>query len=154
MPSTRLTFLSAISLMLTIATGGLWLRSTIAPQVDFFNVISANKSYGLGTEHGGIIGYLQLEKPTYRSNVASDIQLVGAGFRYLRITSDGMRRYNLALPFWLLTMVWAIIPCVWMSRRMKAHKRKHNRLCQRCGYDLRASSDCCPECGTAIQDAQ
>jgi hypothetical protein len=150
MRSRLLTLVAATGLLMAIATAALWLRSAVAPQVDFFIVISPSRNYGLGTEHGAIIGFLQLEQPQYRSNVASDIQVVRAGFRYLRMTSDGMRRYNLVVPFWFLTVVWLVPPLLWVVRRNRIGRRRRNRLCVICGYDLRASSDRCPECGTAI----
>ena len=154
MRSRLLTLVAAIGLLMAIATAALWLRSTVAPQVDFFVVISPSKSYGLGTEHGAIIGFLQLEQPQYRSNVSSDIQVVRAGFRYLRMTSDGMRRYNLVLPFWFLTLVWWVPSLLWVSRRNKIRQRRRNHLCLTCGYDLRASFDRCPECGTGIAKSE
>ncbi|HWE94265.1 MAG TPA: hypothetical protein VG269_09900 [Tepidisphaeraceae bacterium] len=151
MPSLRLTILSATSLLLAIGTAALWLRCAVAPQFDFFTTVSPDTSYGLGTERRGIIGFLQLQRPGYRSGVPDDIQVVGVGFRYLRMTSDGMRRYNLVLPFWMLMIFWTAVPCLWLSRRLKARARKRNRLCATCGYDLRASSLRCPECGSEIE---
>jgi hypothetical protein len=56
------------------------------------------------------------------------------------------------VPFFSL-FVWAaflpgyrfLVP--WLQMRNGFHKRG---LCRVCGYDLRASKDRCPECGTAI----
>jgi hypothetical protein len=48
----------------------------------------------------------------------------------------------LSLPMFVYTMVVAF---AWLRRR---HRRR-NGLCPICGYDLRASSDRCPECGAA-----
>jgi hypothetical protein len=156
-PSRRFTILSATSLLLAIGTAALWHRCAAGPPFDFFTTITPDTSYGLGTERRGIIGFLQLQRPSYRSGVPEDIQVVGTGFRYLRMTSDGMRRYNLVLPFWMLTIFWTAVPCLWLLRRLKARARrlkdrarKRNRLCVTCGYDLRASSLRCPECGAEI----
>jgi hypothetical protein len=154
MRSRLLTLVAAIGLLMAIAAAALWLRSAVAPQVDFFVVISPSRSYGLGTERGAIIGFLQLEQPQYRSNVSSDIQLVGAGFRYLRMTSDGMRRYNLVVPFWFLTAVWLVPSLLWVARRNKIRRRRRNNLCVTCGYDLRASSGRCPECGAGLAKSE
>ena len=140
--------LTALSLLAFAAAAVLWVRSETGPQVDFFVVITPGRSYGLGTEVGAVIGFLQQERPAYRDNDPDDVQWVGAGFRYLRITSDGMRRRNLVLPFWLLMCVSAVLPVGWWLRRLKARRWKRAGRCLTCGYDLRASKDRCPECGT------
>jgi hypothetical protein len=48
-------------------------------------------------------------------------------------------------------VVTAILPIVWFVRyraRRRDVSRWLSRQCTKCGYDLRSSSDRCPECGT------
>src|SRR4051794_3283122 len=141
--------LAGLSLLLILAAAVLWVRTARGPQIDFFVVIRPGRSYGLGTETGRLIGFLQQERPAYRDNDPDDVQWVGAGFRYLRITSDGMRRWNLVLPLWTLICALAVPPGWWGWRRLKVRRRRRAGLCLACGYDLRASPGRCPECGTA-----
>src|SRR4051794_2919043 len=130
--------LAGLSLLLILAAAVLWVRTARGPQIDFFVVITPGRSYGLGTEVGAVIGFLQQERPAYRDGDPDDVQWVGAGFRYLRITSDGMRRWNLALPFWLLMCVSAVLPAAWWFRRRRVCRPRRAGLCLACGYDLRA----------------
>jgi hypothetical protein len=63
---------------------------------------------------------------------------------------SGGTLFNLFVPYWafspfiLAAIIWPF--CGPLRRRYRA---KHH-LCLTCGYDLRASSDRCPECGSAI----
>jgi hypothetical protein len=55
-------------------------------------------------------------------------------------------------PHWALTAGAAALPTAWLVaqvRRLAVRRRRSLRgLCPACGYDLRASPDRCPECGT------
>lgn len=56
-------------------------------------------------------------------------------------------------PHWFMTLILAIpIPVLaWRwTRRRTARLRQAGGLCVVCGYDLRASPDQCPECGTRV----
>lgn len=59
--------------------------------------------------------------------------------------------WSLVVPWWVLFLVTGILPAAWTRRRWRdsrmASRRRQNR-CVICGYDLRASRDRCPECGT------
>ena len=56
------------------------------------------------------------------------------------------------LPYWLLTIPTALLPGfrvgLWFWGRWKTKRRSKLGLCLQCGYDLRASPERCPECGT------
>jgi len=59
----------------------------------------------------------------------------------------------LILPHWALLLLGAIPIGMlqWIDYlRRRGQRRARAGLCVRCGYDLRATPQCCPECGTAV----
>jgi hypothetical protein len=72
------------------------------------------------------------------------------GFRWNYETmSDGAMWWSVELPIPLLVVFMSIVPIVGWRRRRR-HHRFASGFCINCGYDLRASTDRCPECGVAI----
>jgi hypothetical protein len=60
------------------------------------------------------------------------------------------RHYELRAPFWFLSLVTLLMPAAWAKGRVAENRRSRRALrglCPRCGYDLRATPDRCPECG-------
>jgi len=57
------------------------------------------------------------------------------------------------VPIWFLMMLFAIAPTVWTIRyrRRRRRERAEGKLCLNCGYDLRATPERCPECGTVAE---
>src|SRR5688500_17904342 len=78
------------------------------------------------------------------------------GFAYADLGSIGMptrRIAMLVIPYWSLALILSIVPVVALVRDRRRRWQRRNRRCLQCGYDLRATSDRCPECGTAIPRA-
>ena len=94
--------------------------------------ITPTRYYSLGTA---------LMRPTWNWTT------LGFGFHR---TPDGhpLRYTALAIPYWFLTIFTALIPTLWLYKRIKHIPHGH---CSKCGYDLRVSKDWCPECGAAIE---
>jgi hypothetical protein len=77
------------------------------------------------------------------------------GFRFARgqlsfvhgIWAPGSTTAIVDLPVWFLTIAFAALPLMWIAvlRRRSNVPANH---CHSCGYDLRATPDRCPECGT------
>ena len=58
-----------------------------------------------------------------------------------------------AIECWKVAVPLAVLPAIWLAGIAAAWRRSlrpRAGLCKACGYDLRASRDRCPECGTAI----
>jgi hypothetical protein len=71
------------------------------------------------------------------------------GFEFLH---DGPGEWYVGVPYWALLIALAITPAVWMLTRRRLRTAARMNLCRSCGYDLRASPERCPECGTPAKD--
>jgi hypothetical protein len=54
-------------------------------------------------------------------------------------------------PLWTVAAAAGVAPAVWLTRAMLARRAARRvGVCPVCSYDLRASPERCPECGTAV----
>jgi hypothetical protein len=54
----------------------------------------------------------------------------------------------LQLPLWFWAIVLGVLPFFWARRNLQSYRRRKLGLCCRCAYDVRATPQACPECGT------
>ena len=71
--------------------------------------------------------------------------------RWIPVYSKNTRRILLILPLWLPSLpLLALVLSLGVIPLLRRRKRKKLGLCVKCGYDLRASKERCPECGEGI----
>jgi hypothetical protein len=59
---------------------------------------------------------------------------------------------RLRIPYWALTSASTFLPMIWSVRQYRGTHRILAGCCPACGYDLRATPERCPECGTAVRN--
>jgi hypothetical protein len=83
---------------------------------------------------------------------ANDIVWRALGSGYSSARSRGVRfagqHRRLWLPAWFLALGTMVAPSLWLWRYVQRRRARGMNLCRNCGYDLRASPERCPECGT------
>jgi hypothetical protein len=137
---------------IVVSRGTLWLFH----QVQAFSTAGAQS---LRSSHPAELHY-SAESPRATQIEFSVTGFSHAGFRYKSVSkpdSPGHSRplaagQQASLPLWSLLPPLAILPTIRAIRHRRRRKRAAAAaagLCPTCGYDLRASPDRCPECGTA-----
>ena len=72
------------------------------------------------------------------------------GFGYGRIRSADYPPGGIVFPFWAATLTTSMLPVLRLTGWLRTRYRLARGRCAGCGYDLRASTDRCPECGAPV----
>jgi len=151
--------MTALSLLICLTTGALWV---LADQ--FTNRLTYNAGqtlHQLCTNSTGV-QYVHLATASRgRSRFAiyhwpgwsedlgiyRELEAVDRSLFLLDRIAPPWGGYTFTIPYWLLFLVTALAPAARLTARLR-RKRSPPGLCPKCRYDLRATPDRCPECGT------
>ena len=150
---------AGVSLVLFLAFSALWALSGAGVPV---NLSVGRLSEGQLLFSASVGGYGVLPRLRDRLNIqwhCSDDETgteargrVWPGFWWsLARDSDGKAFRDIEIWLGYVLIVTAICPATWVFLWWRRSRRSRPGHCSSCGYDLRASTGECPECGAAIE---
>ena len=150
---------SALSLLLCLGSGVLWLRSWRVGDAFWITTASADYSGLVGggrvwvARHAGrgtrSFSHASVRPPPHPAT--PDDAPGRLGFFYDdRTSADGGARLSLVFPIWSAALPAAVLPALRLIALLRTRRRRATGRCARCGYDLRATPDLCPECGAPV----
>jgi hypothetical protein len=71
-----------------------------------------------------------------------------AGFYFSRSSYRGTREWYVGFPYWFLIILTSAVAIMAIVLLRRHGRRRITGACINCGYDLRATPERCPECGT------
>jgi hypothetical protein len=113
--------------------------------------------YGLSGAHGAINVLQRDGSPFWTTKQLHEYH--GSEWRGLGFypESGGLAYWSITIPHWLAATAGALLPLAALSMCLATALRRRRRLrlhlCPMCSYDLRATPDRCPECGTTPSGA-
>jgi hypothetical protein len=82
----------------------------------------------------------------YWADAPFDLRL-GVGYYSGLNQSTGRYVRLLRVPLWIPAIMFTVLPALWFRMVVRERKRRREGFCPKCGYDLRATPQRCPECG-------
>ena len=126
-------------------------------------VVTRDRSWALG--HVGprktyqlVSGFGELTVGVYPQNFGLSIwfsERSFAGVTLMTQRDDDGLGISVSFPHHYAVVVLLGLPLIWIitARGRRIRARVEAGLCRRCNYDLRATPDRCPECGTPVRPA-
>ena len=135
-----------------------------APWVGMFGISSASGELALFIHHVPVVvsvpyvftqGWNFLSRPSHPMDRPSYTlaslprarSFSFLGFGYIDNVPPPASARIIHIPHWFAALVFAIFPAIRLRSIRRTRRLKRVGLCERCGYDLRATPDRCPECG-------
>ncbi len=115
-------------------------ESAIALENDYFLVKYGGDRLLSGWGESGYAGFGGFGAGTLEGHFS--------GFKNQGRAPPDFRFQWIAMPCWVLAAAPALLPVMWMRRHLVIRRNHGPGYCSQCGYDLRATTDRCPECGT------
>lgn len=118
---------------------------------------SGKAKYVQFLKHSALVSELVLHGISAPNSVGAGVSTLSQGelFRARdRVKYAAARAANppvswvIQFPLWFAALVGSLLPIVWIRWRVRQSRMLREGLCRNCDYDLRATPEKCPECGT------
>jgi hypothetical protein len=159
-------FVAIVSLLLCLATVALWVRSYW--RYDNLEWASEYRTRFVASEGGRVLvqvnhgshGKTRFMPVEYCCSVidARHPDTMGRPWRFGGFWIENLTFYpqgsapipytDVVVPLWAAMALFLVLPGMRLYRCGKSRRARWVGLCPHCGYDLRATPDLCPECGT------
>jgi hypothetical protein len=150
--------LAGMSLALCMGAVVFWARSyrtiPLQSRADEITFTSTDPRYWI-ISHPGRAVLCRQTGSNWNGRELAGFGLLGVKFGGVRGV-DGSLLWTLEIPYWLIVASMFLLPCaaiIAWRRERKVRLRHRVGQCGRCGYDLRATPERCPECGTITKTA-
>jgi hypothetical protein len=170
--------LAALSLLLFVVASGWWVlsyRSGVDRRLFQIDTPQGSRSLDFYVSRGRFFCRLRsnfvspIKGPSYRSGNTAVAAFEGQYPASIRFSFANVGLYHgpffdsgrdhivwfagyewyLSAPFWMPVVLFAVLPAVWIRLAYARWRRRTDPgCCVICGYDLRATPERCPECGT------
>jgi hypothetical protein len=167
--------LPTLSLLLLVIVVTLWARSPRHADILMCYTPAAHLA-GVASDHGGLLfcktdvpcdSAMSLSAETMSTSSGEFVQVRDLlfdlanqqqhllGFRWAagKLWTGQWAFGAVIVPYWALVIPLAILPLNGFRKAITRMRRKRRGQCLTCGYDLRHTSERCPECGTPIGGA-
>jgi hypothetical protein len=162
---------TVLSLLLCAATGALWVRSYRT--IDDVSYVADGPLPSVSYFANSVDGGMTLDRFVRSAPSPPTPGRVPAGFsarhgeprrfrpplNWLGFGADVRTgpfgiQYEVVVPYYAVVLITSVLPALALWRYVRRPRRADGH-CPKCGYDLRATPERCPECGrgTAAQDA-
>jgi hypothetical protein len=136
--------LAGVSLLLCVGLTGLWGRS-------YFRTDWVFEGRRVQVWHKK--GVITIENwPEFWAIERAQKEWINTGDTSMPPPIARFEYWRYKLPHALFILPTTVLPMIWTLRFRKSRRalRARSGLCARCSYDLRATPDRCPECGTEV----
>ena len=170
-----LPILTALSLLFTLATAILWIRSYFFGEslhvelpeigIEICWIYSARGELWLGvirqptnqrsdSPRTGQRWYIRRTRPDAVQYSKTLVRFsANTGFGYSDDNPPGMKWQGIAFPYAVPQLAGLLFSALLLRRLLRPRIRRKKGLCLTCRYDLRHTPERCPECGTVVDQS-